>query len=184
MKAKSRQSGIIPDPVATLVHEHADTLVQLGHLRHAAESIRANGFSASAFEEIAGTILFIDRELRVHNIKEERYLFPRLREHAEAMIDNLLGDHAKLLKVFDGLTRAIQDMENSRIRDTSVKSLLTSAKPWRSCCTNTFKSKRSVVSTRKKIPYRGAISIVRTGHGEQVSIECGRKNFSSLMERT
>ena len=66
------------DPFAIFEAQHEEGLKQLNHLEGAVERLRASGASPELLEAIRGAAAFINREVRVHNQKEEELLFPPL----------------------------------------------------------------------------------------------------------
>jgi uncharacterized protein len=118
----------VRDPIDILRKEHKDGLQYLAKLENAADSIRINGFSAEAFEQIVEVTRFIDTILRQHNEKEEMHLFPLIEHHVTDPPQVLRIEHQELWHVFRELLKAVKDVEEGRIHGSSIKELVQTAK--------------------------------------------------------
>ena len=116
------------DPIEILMKEHDEGIKYLARLDNAADSIRQNGFSAEAFEQIAEAIRFVDVDIRQHNEKEEKYLFPLMDRHVNGPAKVMRSEHRELWRVFSELRKSVKDVEEGRIHGTSIKELLQSSK--------------------------------------------------------
>ncbi|MBI3189511.1 MAG: hemerythrin domain-containing protein [Ignavibacteriales bacterium] len=112
------------NPIEVLTMEHEEGLYFLEQLHTAAQYIGSSGFSFDAFLKLADAIRFIDNELRAHNEKEEKYLFPLLERHAGNPTRVLIEEHRELWKVFARIRQCVEDVEEGRIYATTVKELV------------------------------------------------------------
>lgn len=112
------------DPIDILLKEHEETLEHLMQLNAAAELIKANGFTFDAFQNIEKAFHFIDNEVRHHNEKEERYLFPILEHHVKGTPEVMRNEHRELWKALNNFSAHIKDVEESRIYPNTVRELL------------------------------------------------------------
>ncbi len=117
---------IIDDPIELLVKDHEETLAQLEKMSSAAKSIQANGFSGPAFLQIAEAIRYIVNEVRRHNFKEEQYLFPLMDRHGNGTLLAMRQEHRELWRAMDELLLTVNDVEDGRIRGSSVRELVQS----------------------------------------------------------
>lgn len=111
-------------PIDLLLEDHARGLDQLSMLEQAAESIRANGFSPEAFEQIAATIRWMNTEVRKHTEIEERHLFPLVESHMKAVADQVRGEHRDLWDAFSDLLTAVKEVEEGRLHGTSIRNVV------------------------------------------------------------
>ena len=116
------------DPIQTLMKEHDIGLKYLQRLGDAAEDIRTNGFSFEAFKHVAEAIQFIDTEIRQHNEKEEKYLFPLMERHVDGPPAVMRGEHRKLWRAFSRLRECVKDVEEMRIYPSTVRDLVECSK--------------------------------------------------------
>jgi hemerythrin-like domain-containing protein len=112
------------DPIEALMHEHELGLHQLGLMADAAKSIQVNGFSAGAFQTIADAIRFIGTEIRRHNEKEERLLFPLIDRHVSGPPSAMRQEHRELWRAFNELLKSVRDVEDGRIHGSSIRELV------------------------------------------------------------
>ncbi len=112
------------DPIEVLTREHEEGLHYLEQLHTAAHYISSTGFSLDAFLKLADAIRFIDNELRAHNEKEEKYLFPLLERHAGNPTRVMVEEHRELWKVFARIRECVEDIEEGRIYGTTIKELV------------------------------------------------------------
>lgn len=108
------------DPIELLVREHEEGMKQLTVLEKAAESIRHDGFSVKAFEEIAGTIRWMNTSVRHHTQIEERYLFPLIEEKMRSLAEQVRGEHRELWDSFSELLATVNDVEEGRLHGSSI----------------------------------------------------------------
>jgi len=102
------------DPIAQLMEEHDDALLELKHLNTAVNAIGRDGYSAKHFRSIERALRFIEEEVSVHNRKEEEALFPVLERFVEGPTRVMRRDH-KLLKIgFRKLRVAVRKLDASR----------------------------------------------------------------------
>lgn len=127
--AKSVLSSDSRDPIDILLQEHSVALQYLQQLRDATELIRINGFSYEAFQKIEESIHIIHAEIRLHNEKEERYLFPLLERHIKTPPEVMRNEHRELWKELDRIEECLKDVEESRIYSNTVRELI-------HCCTS------------------------------------------------
>lgn len=112
------------DPIKVLIREHNEGLQRLAVLENAAESIKLNGFSAEAFEQIAETIRWLNTEVRRHTQIEEKFLFPLIDRHMRALADQVRGEHRDLWDLFNDLLHAVKDVEEGRLHGTSIRDIV------------------------------------------------------------
>jgi hemerythrin-like domain-containing protein len=130
--SKLKQKHSAPDrrdPIDILLHEHSIALQYLHQLGDATEQIRVNGFSYDAFQKIEEALQFINLEIRHHNEKEERYLFPLLERHTQTQPTAMREEHRELWKALDRVQECIKDVEESRIYSNTIRELIR-------CCTS------------------------------------------------
>lgn len=116
------------DPIDLLVQEHNVGMQHLAVLESASESIKANGFSAEAFEQIAGTIRWMNTEVRKHTEIEERFLFPLIDHHMRSLAEQVRGEHRDLWDSFSDLLQAVKEVEEGRLHGTSIRDIVAIAK--------------------------------------------------------
>lgn len=102
------------DPIAQLMQEHDEALVQLSALNKATRSIAENGFSDDAYRKILLALDFIDDEVTVHNRSEEDALFPVLERYVEGPTQLMRQDHKVLKREFTRLRRAVARLEKNK----------------------------------------------------------------------
>lgn len=112
------------DPFLLLIEEHDQSNRLLGGMENAVESIRLNGFSAEAFNQIADAVRFIDASIRLHHEREEEYLFPLLERHHPGSTDLIRKEHRSLWSALRHLLKIVQDIEEGRLHGTSIRELL------------------------------------------------------------
>ncbi len=111
------------DPIAQLMQEHNEALLQLKHLNKAVRAISEEGYSAREFSRIARAMRFIDQEVGVHNKREESALFPVLERYVEGPTQVMRSDHQKLRAGFTRLRTAVQQVERHRDSFSAIKRL-------------------------------------------------------------
>jgi regulator of cell morphogenesis and NO signaling len=112
------------DPILLLMQEHEEGIKYLKRLGKAADYIHSNGFSFEAFKDVAEAIRFIDNEIRRHNEKEEKYLFPLLASHASEPVEPMRDEHRELWKAFKYLRECVKEVEEMKIYPTTVRDLV------------------------------------------------------------
>ncbi|MBI1807249.1 MAG: hemerythrin domain-containing protein [Ignavibacteria bacterium] len=116
------------DPIAQLMQEHNEALVQLKLLNKAVHAFSQDGYSTRHFNQINAALRFIEEEVSVHNYKEEAALFPVLERYVEGPTRVMRNDHKKLKKGFKQLTDAVQDIQKHRDSFSAIKRLSTVSK--------------------------------------------------------
>ena len=116
------------DPIAQLMQEHDDALLQLKVLSRAVTIFAEDGFSSKYFSQIKGAMKFIEEEVSVHNHKEEAALFPILERYVEGPTRMMRNDHKKLKKGFHQLRDAIRKIERNHDSFAAIKQLKVIAK--------------------------------------------------------
>ena len=111
------------DPIAQLMQEHDEALIQLKRLNKAVHAFSQDGFSSKYFAQIVAALRFIDEEVSVHNYKEEAALFPILERYVEGPTRIMRSDHKKLQKGFIQLRDAIKWVEKHRDSYSAIKQL-------------------------------------------------------------
>ncbi len=95
------------DPIAQLMQEHNDALVQLKLLNKAAQAVMSDGCSPRQFTRIRAALRFIKEEVSVHNEREEAALFPVLERYVEGPTRVMRADHEKLRRGFRRLEQSV-----------------------------------------------------------------------------
>ena len=108
------------DPLEILTRAHDEGMDQLGVLENAAESIRANGFSPEAFEQIAETIRWMNTEVRKHTQIEEQVLFPVVQRHVKGLAEQMRGEHRDLWNAFSELLTYVREVEEGKRHGSSI----------------------------------------------------------------
>jgi hemerythrin-like domain-containing protein len=112
-----------PDPIAQLMQEHNDALVQLKLLNKATHALAQDGYSSKYFKQITAALKFINEEVSVHNRKEEIALFPILERYVEGPTKIMRDDHKKLKKGFVQLRGAIKKVQDNHDSFSAIKKL-------------------------------------------------------------
>ncbi len=112
------------DPIDLLKKEHRDSLRRMGLMQQAAVSIRDSGFSAKSFREIAESILFLGKDIRRHNDKEERYLFPLLDRHVMGATSEVRHERRDFWRAVNDLSKFVRDVEDGRVHSTTIRELV------------------------------------------------------------
>jgi hemerythrin-like domain-containing protein len=112
------------DPLEILRHQHEEGMRHLLLLENAAESIKASGFSAEAFEQIAESIRWMNTEVRRHTKFEEQYLFPLIDRHMKNVAEQMRGDHRDLWDSFSELLDKVKEVEEGRLHGTSIREVV------------------------------------------------------------
>jgi hemerythrin-like domain-containing protein len=129
MKTNEQSRGVKPiDPIKVLIQEHTEGLQHLAVLENASESIKLNGFSPEAFEQIAETIRWLNTEVRKHTQIEEKFLFPLIDRHMRSLADQVRGEHRDLWDLFNELLQAVKEVEEGHLHGTSIRDIVAIAK--------------------------------------------------------
>lgn len=129
MKTNEQPRSLRPvDPIKALIREHTEGLEHLAVLENASESIKSNGFSPEAFEQIAETIRWLNTEVRRHTQIEEKFLFPLIDRHMRTLADQVRGEHRDLWDLFNDLLMAVKEVEDGRLHGTSILDIVAIAK--------------------------------------------------------
>jgi hemerythrin-like domain-containing protein len=108
------------DPIELLRKEHGEGLKHLERLGNAADSIKANGFSVEAFEEIVNAVRWMNTDVRRHTDREEKYLFPLIERHSSNLPELMRGEHRELGTAFTQLLDIVREIEEGRVRGSSI----------------------------------------------------------------
>ncbi len=111
------------DPIAQLMQEHNEALIQLKHLNKAVHAIAEDGVAARHLARIAAALKFIDQEVSVHNRREEEALFPVLERYVEGPTRVMRSDHRKLRRGFAKLRDAAQRVQRHRDSFSAIRNL-------------------------------------------------------------
>ncbi len=103
----------IRDPIAIFLKEHDTALVQLRILKRSASEIRKNGFTDKIFKQLLKATEFVDEEVRVHNGKEEKALFPVVERYVDGPTTVLREDHVKMARIYKKLHYSIQVLKEN-----------------------------------------------------------------------
>ena len=112
------------DPLVVLEHQHARALGFLREIDDAARSIREKGFTAGAFESIAGVAVVARDYLGRHIELEEEHLFPAVAKSDPAALKLFREEHRTIRGLLEKLFALVRDIEGGRIRGSSVVDLL------------------------------------------------------------
>ena len=118
----------LTDPIAQLMQEHDDALLQLKLLNNAVRSFSTEGYTARNFRQISAALRFIEEEVSVHNHKEEAALFPVLERYVEGPTRIMRKDHKELKKGFTKLSSAVAKVDARRDSFSAIKNLTTVAR--------------------------------------------------------
>lgn len=111
------------DPIAELMHEHDEALVQLKLLNKAVTAISRDGYSSAHMRHIATALRYINKEVNDHNHREEEALFPVLERYVEGPTRILRNDHKELRKGFAQLSECVRNLERNRDSFSRIKRL-------------------------------------------------------------
>ena len=112
------------DPLDILMREHELGMQHLQVLENAVASIRATGFSAEAFEQIAETIRWMNTEVRRHTRLEEEVLFPVMEKHVRGMAEQMRGEHRDLWNSFSELLSYVKEVEEGKLHGSSIRDVV------------------------------------------------------------
>jgi hemerythrin-like domain-containing protein len=113
----------IIDPIAQLMLDHDELLVNLASLRRATRSLEANGFNPEVFQKVQASLAFIEDEVSVHNQSEEEALFPVLERYVEGPTRVMREEHKVLKSAFQRLRRAVSRLERRPPSKTAARDL-------------------------------------------------------------
>jgi hemerythrin-like domain-containing protein len=116
-------ANLSTDPIAKLMQEHDEALLQLKHLNNAITSIGEEGYSALAFRQVSTALRFIAEEVNVHNRREEQALFPVLERRVDGPTKVLRSDHVRLRRGFVRLNAAVARVKKDRENRSSLRRL-------------------------------------------------------------
>ncbi len=116
------------DPIAVLLQEHNEALEQLKKLNIAVGSLSQNGYTAKIGKQLDASLLYIEKEVKEHNKKEEDALFPILENYVEGPTKLMRNDHKQLRKGFTQLREAIERLKANPDSFSSIKRLSSVAK--------------------------------------------------------
>ena len=116
------------DPVAQLMQEHNEALVQLKILNKASQTFSQNGFSKKTYRQIISALKFIEKEVTEHNRKEEQALFPVLERYVDGPTRIMRNDHKKLRKGFVQLRQRVREVRKRKDSFSAIKQMSTVAK--------------------------------------------------------
>jgi len=119
MPARSRPA----DPIAELMQEHNEALLQLKRLNKAVQSFRDDGYTSRAYRQIQHALRFIREEVSVHNRKEETALFPVLERYVDGPTRVMRDDHKKLKRGFVKLHHAVARVSRHHDSFAAIRSL-------------------------------------------------------------
>jgi hypothetical protein len=116
------------DPIAQLMQEHDQALVQLSSLNKSTRAIAEHGFSQDAYRRVLSALEFIEEEVSVHNKSEEQALFPVLERYVEGPTKIMREDHKEMKKEFKRLRRAVEKIAKNRTSKEASAELASIAK--------------------------------------------------------
>jgi hemerythrin-like domain-containing protein len=116
------------DPIARLMQEHDDALLQLKLLTKAVRGVAHDGYVSKHVQQISSALKFIEEEVSVHNHREETALFPVLERYVDGPTRIMRNDHKKLRKGFLQLRSAVEQVKNNRDSFAAIKRLQTISK--------------------------------------------------------
>lgn len=105
------------DPIEQLMHEHQEGLAALDRLQEAAQQVTAEGLSPATRKVMEQAIDFINGEIRGHNEKEEKVLFPALGNYLPSPggpVDVMLAEHRELWTLNDRLVNLLAESSPDR----------------------------------------------------------------------
>ena len=116
------------DPIAQLMQEHDEALVQLSSLTKSTRAIAEHGFSQDAYRRVLSALEFIEEEVSVHNKSEEEALFPVLERYVEGPTKIMRDDHKEMKKEFKRLRRAVEKVVRNKTSKEASAELAAIAK--------------------------------------------------------
>lgn len=115
------------DPLHRLRKEHKEGIKQVALLENAATSIKLNGFSGEAFEQIAAIIRLINIDVRSHTEKEEKFLLPLVEKYDRDLANRFRNHHREFWRVSRQLLTFIEDIEEGYVHGTAVRDMVQTA---------------------------------------------------------
>ncbi len=112
------------DPIEILVEEHEHALAKLQQLKHTVERIEATGLTQDLLSELRSCLKFIDGEVRAHNEREERFLFPMLEQYVSEPPSVMRSEHRSLWAALSELTRLIDDISQKGDQEGKLRKAL------------------------------------------------------------
>lgn len=109
------------DPIEILMDEHELALKELRRLKNAVEQISVIGLTRELLGEVRSALRFIDQDVRDHNEKEERFLFPLLEQYVSGPPSVMRSEHRDLWGSLADLTGLIDDLEHHGDREDKLK---------------------------------------------------------------
>ncbi len=115
------------DPIDILMAEHEEGLKQLTELEDAALKIKKNGITKEELDRVTSAINFIDNEIRFHNEKEEKHLFPLVAKYVSGPTTVMENEHRILWDAFIKLkiiAKEIENLESENSKEMLVRTSL------------------------------------------------------------
>jgi len=112
------------DPLDLLKKEHEEGQKHLERLGSAADSIKINGFSVEAFEEIVDAVRWMNTDVRRHTDWEEKHLFPLIERHTSELPEQMRNDHRELRSSFTQLLDIVREIEEGKMRGSSIHEIV------------------------------------------------------------
>lgn len=122
-----RKADIVIDPIERLKKEHNSGLQRVDQLENSAISIRLNGFSVEAFEQIANTVRWINIDVHDHMEREEKYLLTLVERHDQKLAIKMKLEHRELCNLSGQLLKRVEDVEEGQICGTVIPELVNAA---------------------------------------------------------
>lgn len=122
------RSNYYSDPIEMLMADHERALRYTSILSQAAERIQKDGFSFEAYMEISDAIVYIDTEIRLHDRKEEDFLFPLLTQALPDETTVLCFEHRELWSAMSMLKTIVKDVAEGNIHGMSIIELVKATK--------------------------------------------------------
>ncbi len=116
------------DPIAQLIKEHEQALQKLQLLNRTTDEFIEDGFSEERFEKILWAARYIKEEVSVHNLSEEKLLFPALERHVEGPTKSLRADHKELEEAHGEFEDSIRRVRENPYDRTAITDLVSSGK--------------------------------------------------------
>lgn len=109
------------------MQDHDEALVQLKLLNRAVRRISEGGYSSREFGRILQAMKFIDREVTVHNAREEKALFPVLERYVDGPTRIMRNDHKTLARYFARLRTAVGRVRERKDSFSAIRQLAATA---------------------------------------------------------
>lgn len=103
----------IRDPIAIFMKEHDTALEQLRVLKKSAAEIKTKGYTDKMFRTLLRSAEFVDEEVRVHNAKEEKALFPLVERYVDGPTNVMREEHIVLAKIYKKLHFSINALKEN-----------------------------------------------------------------------